>query len=114
MKPTKILIFDDTDKLKPVLEQAYNVLVVGITNDESELIDFLDASDAEMVFVNISDSRSTRIVKEQMAACPYLNIVVLSMYCNNEHLKIMLFYGLKHHTAEHHELASENDDVDLF
>ena len=101
MQKHKILIADDhamvRDGVKNLINQNKELMVVGEASSGKEALELFDQLQPDLVIIDISmpDINGMEVSKAMLAKNPQANIVVLSMYDDEDYISRCLEYGVK-------------------
>ncbi|MFZ6009510.1 MAG: response regulator [Bacteroidota bacterium] len=114
MPKHKILIADDhsmvRDGVKNLIRQNKDLTVIGEAESGSQTLELFDSLKPDLLILDISmpDMNGMEVSKEILAKDPTANIVILSMYDDEDYISRCLEYGVKGYVVKN-ESGSELD-----
>jgi DNA-binding NarL/FixJ family response regulator len=114
MNKYKILIADDhamvRDGVKNLLKQNKDYAVVGEASSGREALDQYETLKPDLIILDISmpDMNGMDVSREILAADPSANIIILSMYDDEDYISRCLEFGVKGYVVKN-ESSSELD-----
>ncbi len=100
-KNIKIVLVDDhqivRDGIKSLLEGVYEIEILGEASNGKELFSILETIKPNIILLDISlpDMSGIEITKKLSETYPRINILILSMYTNEEFILNALKFGAK-------------------
>jgi DNA-binding NarL/FixJ family response regulator len=114
MPKHRILIADDhsmvRDGVKNLINQNKDLVVVGEASSGSQALELFDSLNPDLLIMDISmpDMNGMEVSKLILAKNPQANIVILSMYDDEDYISRCLEYGVKGYVIKN-ESGSELD-----
>jgi DNA-binding NarL/FixJ family response regulator len=114
MPKHKILIADDhsmvRDGVKNLIHQNKDLVVIGEARSGNEALELYDKLQPDLIILDISmpDMNGMEVSRAILARNPQANIVILSMYDDEDYISRCLEYGVKGYVVKN-ESGSELD-----
>lgn len=114
MQKHKILIADDhamvRDGVKNLVQQNKDLIVIGEARSGNETLELFDKLQPDLLIMDISmpDMNGMEVSRTILARNPGANIVILSMYDDEDYISRCLEYGVKGYVVKN-ESGSELD-----
>lgn len=114
MQKHRILIADDhsmvRDGVKNLVSQNKELIVVGEAASGAQVLELFDSLKPDLLIMDISmpDMNGMEVSKQILANNPQANIVILSMYDDEDYISRCLEYGVKGYVIKN-ESGSELD-----
>jgi DNA-binding NarL/FixJ family response regulator len=114
MPKHKILIADDhamvRDGVKNLIHQNKDLMVIGEARSGNETLELYDKLKPDLLIIDISmpDMNGMEVSRTILAGNPNANIVILSMYDDEDYISRCLEYGVKGYVVKN-ESGSELD-----
>lgn len=114
MQKHKILIADDhamvRDGVKNLIQQNKDLVVIGEARSGNETLELYDKLQPDLLIMDISmpDMNGMEVSRTILARNPGANIVILSMYDDEDYISRCLEYGVKGYVVKN-ESGSELD-----
>ena len=112
MQKHKILIADDhamvRDGVKNLVQQNKDLIVIGEARSGNETLELFDKLQPDLLIMDISmpDMNGMEVSRTILARNPGANIVILSMYDDEDYISRCLEYGVKGYVVKN-ESGSE-------
>ena len=112
MSKYKILIADDhamiRDGVKNLIKQNKDLIVVGEANSGSQTLELYETHNPDLLIIDISmpDMNGMEISRTILSRNPKANIIILSMYDDEDYISRCLEYGVKGYVVKN-ESGSE-------